>query len=70
MLLMKQLIFLALTIRLIFLLMLLILVRQDITAFIIQDLADVLGICETTRNTLYGIMLLKLFMMKLKWTES
>ena len=39
---------------------------QDVTAFIIQDLADVLGICEATRNTLYGIMLLKLFMMKLK----
>ena len=43
----------------------LILLRQDVAAFIIQGLADVLGICGTTRNTLYGIMLLKLFMMKL-----
>ena len=42
-------------VALIFLLMLRILLRQDVTAFIIQDPADVLGICGTTRNTLYEI---------------
>ena len=65
MLLIKQLMFLTQTVTFTFLLMLLILLRQHVTAFIIQDLADVLGICGTTRNTLYGIMLLKLFIMKM-----
>ena len=66
MLLIKQLIFLTLNVTFIFLMMLLILLRQCVTAFIIQDLADVLGICGTTRNTLSAIMLPKLFVMKLK----
>ena len=66
MLLIKQLIFLTLNVTFLFLMMLLILLRQCVTAFIIQDLADVLGICGTTRNTLSAIMLPKLFVMKLK----
>ena len=55
----KQLIFLTLKVTSVFLLMLLILLRQYITAFFIQDEADVLVICGITRN-------IKLFMMKLK----
>ena len=66
MLLIKQLIFLTQNVTFNFLLMLLILLRQYVAALIIQDLADVLGICGIIRNILYGIMLLKLFMMKLK----
>ena len=36
--------------------MLLILLRQDVTDFIIQDLADVLGIYGTTINTLWNYL--------------
>ena len=62
----KQLIFLTLYVTFTFFLMLIILLRQDVTAFIIQYLADVLGYCEATKNALYEIMLRQLFMMKLK----
>ena len=41
--------------------MLLVLLRQYVTDFITQDLVEVLRICGTSRNILYGVMLLKLF---------